>query len=101
MYAADVAFFHKYQPLPPEQLDVYFHVAIEVCLSDFQPHMAQLVFGSGLLGAENATHVWVRLATGLEYEGEINFRPSGPCVTTLLFKLDRVENTTPVYRERP
>ena len=95
MYAgpADVTFFHKYRPLPPDQLDVYFNVGVDITFSDFQPPLAQLVFGPDVIGVEDATHVRVRLPNGLEYEGEIKPRPNGPGVMTLLFTLERVENT--------
>lgn len=59
MYAgpADVTFFHKYRPLPPDRLDVYYNFGVDISFSDFQPQLAQLVFGPGLVGVEDATHV--------------------------------------------
>lgn len=96
MYAgpADVTFFHKYLPLPPDRLDVYYNFGVDITLSDFQPQLAQLVFDAGLVGVEDATHVRVRLPDGLEYEGEIKPRPTGPGVMTLLFMVERVETPT-------
>ncbi|WP_454863297.1 hypothetical protein [Pseudomonas hormoni] len=95
MYAgpADVTFFHKCRPLPADQLDVYFNFGVDITFSDFQPQLAQLAFGPSLVGVEDATHVRVRLPNGLEYEGEIKPRPIGPGMMTLLFMVERVENT--------
>ncbi len=97
---ADVAFFHKYLPLPPERLDAYFHVAIEIRFRELVPDLVQLEVEPGLIGACGASHVRVRLPDGLEYEGEIKPRPVGPNLASLVFKLERFENTNVlVYRE--
>jgi hypothetical protein len=103
MYAgpADVTFFHHDRPLPPNQLDVYFNVGVDITFSDFQPCLAQLTFDPSLFGVEDATHVRVRLPTGLEYEGEITPRPTGRGVTTLLFNLERVETIAEVHKWTP
>jgi hypothetical protein len=98
---ADVTFFHHYRPLPPGHLDVYFNVGVEITLNDLQPHLAQLVFGPDLLGVEDASHVRVRLPTGLEYEGEITPRPTGRGGTTLLFNPERVETIAEVHKWTP
>lgn len=101
MYAgpADVTFFHRYQPLPPEQLDVYYYVALEIRLTKLAPDRAQLQLAPGLIGVEDATHVRVRLPDGVEFEGEIHPTPNRSDVTSLLFTLQRVEDLSDeVYR---
>ncbi|MDB5995337.1 MAG: hypothetical protein JWP42_2473 [Pseudomonas sp.] len=95
MYAGptDITFFHKYWPLPVDRLDVYFNAGVDITFSHFQPPLAQLTFGMGLVGVEDASHVRVSLPDSLEYEGEINPRPNGPGVMTVLFNVQQVENS--------
>lgn len=90
---ADITFMHHYIRLPTDQHDVYFNVGVEITLSEFKPRIAQLEFGADLVGVAEATHVRVRVPNGLEYEGEITPRAAGRGVTSILFKIQRVEDT--------
>ena len=59
--SADVAFYHKYLPLPDDQLDVSFNVGVTIMLTEFQPWIAQLDFAPDVVGVTRATDVRVRL----------------------------------------
>ena len=91
---ADVTFCHNYIRLPTNQRDEFLNPAVEITLSDFKPRIAQLEFSANLTGVEEATHVRIRVPNGMEYEGEIVPKAAGRGVTSVLFKVQRAEDTS-------
>jgi hypothetical protein len=97
---ADVTFCHRYIRLPTNQNDEFSNSSVEVTLSDFKPRIAQLEFPVGLEGVEEATHVRIRVPNGMEYEGEIIPKAAGRGITSILFKIQHVEDTSLPSEER-